>query len=309
LDILVAMVGLILWLTLLIFQLADLCASLLDVRIARYSDENAEHPHIRFSRYFWIFPIGACLGVAVILGVDLAGRLIFLLAQPIEGVIILLGLTASTLIVAALIVIVIANGHVVSYSSLAAALREQGSTRVTKKQLDEYRRQLAEISARNTPPRSDSRNSRGQRDLRKRVDALAREFRLDPPSGLSAIDAVRWAWSARFLFGASSWRLIPAVIGLVPISAIVLGGSALVTFGGVPLIVLLLVPTPMSLLIALAAARSSLAVTATGVATTQTARIEVEQLLSTLERSSRRGVAGLGERVARALQILREQQG
>jgi hypothetical protein len=37
-------------------------------------------------------------------------------------------------------------------------------------------------------------------------------------------------------------------------------------------------------------------------------RSEVEDLLIELEKSSRKGVAGLGDRVTRALQILREQQ-
>jgi hypothetical protein len=37
-------------------------------------------------------------------------------------------------------------------------------------------------------------------------------------------------------------------------------------------------------------------------------RADIIGLLEGLERSSRKGVAGLGDRVARALQILREQQ-
>jgi len=37
-------------------------------------------------------------------------------------------------------------------------------------------------------------------------------------------------------------------------------------------------------------------------------RVEIIRLLESYERASRKGVAGLGDRVARALQILREQQ-
>jgi len=60
--------------------------------------------------------------------------------------------------------------------------------------------------------------------------------------------------------------------------------------------------------LALTSARASLASKTAWHAVYLKQRSEVEDLLIELEKSSRKGVAGLGDRVTRALQILREQQ-
>jgi hypothetical protein len=284
LDIVVAVGALILWLSLLTFQLADLGAQLLDFRRARFSAEKLVDPHIRLSGLFWIFPFIAGLSVALLLGVDFAGHLIFLGAQPVEGAIILLWLVAFSLVVTVAIAFAFTRGSGPSYSSLRARLIDVGTQRVPSAQLEQYRRELADIDAHHN-------------------------FRRDSPLGLSTIDSVHWATAARFLRGRGWWRLAPAVIGLIPIVSVLFGGSGLITYGGVPLVVLFVVPTPISLLIAVTAARTALAATAAWNAVSQATRMEVEQLLARLDRTSRRGVAGLAERVARALQILREQQG
>jgi len=70
----------------------------------------------------------------------------------------------------------------------------------------------------------------------------------------------------------------------------------------------LLVAFAVSGLLALASARASLASKTAWHAVYLKQRTEVEDILIELERASRKGVAGLGDRVARALQILREQQ-
>jgi hypothetical protein len=307
-NILLADVGLILWFALLIFQLSDLAASILDIRNAPFANEGG-HVRRRYATTFWLLPLSIATGIVIVIGVEVAGWMIQVMSLPVPGLLVLLGLVAVAVGIVIGIIAALSPRSIASYSSLRLAAMAVGTRRTTKKQVELLRLQLAEVDQRKRDLRIGTRDSKGQRQLRRDVDARVREFRVMPPSGLSAIGSIRWRMAARFLAGSSTWRLVPVVVGLLLIAAVVVWGSGFVQLAGLPLAVILAVPVLVSLIIALLSAKASLAAKATWHAVEQAERTELEQLIANLERTSRRGVAGLGERVARALQILREQQG
>ncbi len=102
------------------------------------------------------------------------------------------------------------------------------------------------------------------------------------------------------LWRATPWRLAPTLLTVAGVIA---------AAGSWPL-VLLAVPLPIvTYVLALAAARGSVAAASARASLHEQQRAEIEELLDRVSRSARKRVAGLGDRVNRALQILREQQG
>lgn len=129
---------------------------------------------------------------------------------------------------------------------------------------------------------------------RDQIEALdARELARSVPAGRRA-SVQLWRYTP--------WRLIPALLAIVHIFVV-----AAIT--AEPVAVVLALPLPViSYVLALAAARASVAAVSARASVHEAQREEIEQLLDTVARASRKRVAGLGDRVNRALQILREQQ-
>ena len=129
---------------------------------------------------------------------------------------------------------------------------------------------------------------------RDQIAALdAREVARSVPAGRSATLQL-WRFTP--------WRLIPALLALAHILFVVF-------LPVVPFAVVLALPLPViAYVLALAAARASVAAASARAAVHEAQREEIDQLLDTVARASRKRVAGLGDRVNRALQILREQQ-
>ena len=75
-----------------------------------------------------------------------------------------------------------------------------------------------------------------------------------------------------------------------------------------PWFVVPVIAATVSFLLALLQARVALAAKAAWHSVYSKQRLDAVKLIEELEKSSRKGVAGLGDRVARALQILRDQQ-
>lgn len=129
---------------------------------------------------------------------------------------------------------------------------------------------------------------------RDQIAALdARERARSVPAGRSVSEQL-WRWTP--------WRLIPAVLATVLFILVIATGGELPA-------VLLAAPLPViAYVLALAAARASVAAASARASVHEAQREEIEELLDTVVRASRKRVAGLGDRVTRALQILREQQ-
>ena len=114
------------------------------------------------------------------------------------------------------------------------------------------------------------------------------------------------------------WQLTAVAFSFLPMVAIVVGepregelrdegGLEEGTLGVAVALVGLLLPV-ISYVLALAVARASVAAAGARTILHSHQRAEIAELIDLAARSSRQKVAGLGDRVARALQILREQQ-
>lgn len=102
------------------------------------------------------------------------------------------------------------------------------------------------------------------------------------------------------LWRGSPWRLVPVLLACLPVALLYAH----------PLAALLALALPViAYLLALAAARASVAAAGARAVVRDAQRAEIEELLRELAKTSRPPVAGLGDRVRRALSILREQQG
>ncbi|GGL02163.1 hypothetical protein GCM10007382_22620 [Salinibacterium xinjiangense] len=142
-------------------------------------------------------------------------------------------------------------------------------------------------------------------DFRQRLVAL------DEREALRCVPASRGANAQ--LWRGVPWQLAAVALSFLPVVATLVGGPRNgEPLDGMPLdwgvaLVGSLLPV-ISYALALAVARASVA--AAGARTTLHAhqRAEIVGLIGEAARSSRQKVAGLGDRVARALQILREQQ-
>jgi hypothetical protein len=132
-------------------------------------------------------------------------------------------------------------------------------------------------------------------DFRQRLVAL------DEREALRAVPQSRGANAQ--LWRGIPWQLAAVVFSFLPVLATLLSGPVVV----VVVIVGLLLPV-ISYVLALAVARASVAAAGARSNLHSTQRAEIAELLETAAKSSRQKVAGLGDRVARALQILREQQ-
>lgn len=153
-------------------------------------------------------------------------------------------------------------------SVLRDELREVTGARLSTEQLTEFRERLASI------------------DEREAARAV-------PPSrGVNAQ-----------LFRGVPWHLAAVALALMPMLAALASGAS---DRSIALVGLLLPAIGYALGLAVARASVAAAGARSGLHSSQ--RAEIVELLELAAKSSRQKVAGLGDRVARALQILREQQ-
>jgi hypothetical protein len=257
------------WLLVAIFELGDVATVFLDSRTARDRDVPGRIARERVNELFWVIPIVALLALGIGVGVDHAGRYFFDTRNPALGSLLLLGIAVLIVAVAGLTVAAVAATDRVSYAALRRELREHEGQRLTPTQLADFRATLARVDART---RSRMRPTR---------------LLLTAPSVL---------------------RLVPVVLGLLLVTAVsvALGlapGDADPSF----VVVSALAPV-LSFLFAVLGIRFSVTSDTAWRRVYAKQRVDILKLLETFDRSSRKGVAGLGDRVARALKILSEQQ-
>ncbi|MBC7591494.1 MAG: hypothetical protein H7226_10690 [Salinibacterium sp.] len=156
-----------------------------------------------------------------------------------------------------------------AFSVLRDELQDASAVRLAQEQLDDFRDRL--------------------RALDERESARA----VPPSRGANAQ-----------LFRGVPWQLAGVALSFLPMIAVIAGPRS--TIGAA--IAGLLLPV-ISYLLALAVARASVAAAGARSSLHWHQRAEIVESLDAAARTSRKKVAGLGDRVARALQILREQQG
>ena len=210
----------------------------------------------------WVVAVCSIMLVIVILGVDLAMRLLLDDAQPFWGGLALVALVALAAVTALLAARALRRPST-GYQVFREELRAHSGSRISRGRLADYRAWLSAIDARTN-------------DVRRRVIVG------------------RWV------------RAIPVVIAAVGFAAAVWLAST----QSLPLwqAALCILPIVASGWLAVIGARAALARTLAIHAVHQKHRAESIILLDDLERKTPRKVAGLTERVSRALAILREQQ-
>jgi hypothetical protein len=211
----------------------------------------------------WTIAVCAIVLVAVVLGVDVAARLLLDRAELLGGALALVGLAAAGAVTALLAARALRRPQT-GYQVIRDELRSQAGTRLAKGRIADYRSWLSAIDER-------------QGDLRRHVVAG------------------RWT------------RVVPVLVALLALAAAI----ALTATGDRPwwTAALCVIPVALSAWLAVWGARISLARNLAIHAVHQKQRAEALLLLEDLDRKSPRKVAGLSERVSRALAILREQQG
>jgi hypothetical protein len=297
------------WVFALFLQLADAAGSLDRLRSARDLALKNGPSRKRIYENIWSLAGGAALALLLGFGVDVAVRLVFDWGQLFAGIVLMLGLLVIALFGALVIVAFMLRGEGLSYAVLRANLLDEAESRPTSEQVRSFRTQLEQIDGRKRHIRFGLRNRAGLAPVRARLESIAAEFAAVPPTGFGAIRPVRWKTANAYLWVGNPLRLIPALLGVIMLAALVVGAAIFGTDSFVLVLILLaIVATALSFLLAIFESRVALAAKAAWHAVYQKQRLDALRLLEDLERSSRKGVSGLGDRVTRALQILRDQQ-
>ncbi len=150
--------------------------------------------------------------------------------------------------------------------------------------------------------RDELQDAAGARLAMERLDDFRQRLTtLDEREAARAVPPSRGANAQ--LWKGTPWQLVAVVASSLPMVA------AVMTDPSSPGVVIagLLLPV-ISYLLALAVARASVAAAGARSGLHMHQRTEIVELLESAAKSSRKKVAGLGDRVARALEILREQQ-
>ncbi len=300
--------GFLLWVLLFALQLSDLFASLVDVRGAHDYRLRRRQAQRRVTEYFWSIPVVFTLVLGFILGIDYAGRLLFGESRTRDGLIVISILLFVAF--AAGIAIVYALGRVdaLSYAALRANLEEESELRVTRAQISAFRSQLDEIDRKHRHIRLGVRDRAALSRTRAELKNLADEFRAVPTSGLRAMTAIGWKYAWAYLWRGNLLRVVAPLLAILTLALAVAIMVIARDWASWWAVLGLVAAAVTSSALAVTSARASLASKTAWHAVYLKQRTEVEDLLIELEKSSRTGVAGLGDRVARALQILREQQ-
>lgn len=290
------------------FQILDFINSLLDLRTAHDSKIGGRVSRRRFTEYFWSIPVTVTLGLVLALGVDFAGRQFFDEANLVAGLVTMEIALLVALVGGLGIVYAILRSETLSYAVLRANLEEDLERRDVGKRLAGYREQLDQVDEKHRKIRFGLRDRARLRRMRERLNQISELFRDVPPVGIEALRAIPWRYAWVYLWRGNVSRVIPPIVATVGL--LILLSTLLITgdWDYWWVLAIGLSAVAVSSLLALGSARASLASKTAWHAVYLKQRTEVEDLLIELEKASRKGVAGLGDRVARALQILREQQ-
>ncbi len=258
------------WLGAFSLQLADLGTARFD---SRRLDRGARTV-VRLHPVAWVVPVVAVAIVGLGVGVDVIARILFTGGSAVTAILAAFLLVAGLVAAWLIVTVAVTRPASDSYRALRDELIDLAGTRVQQDWLDGLRGRLRAID---------------------RAGDLTE--RLPEPSLRSS-----FAWVLR-----RPQRVIPPVLAVLML--VLVSIFAATNPGQAWFVALAAVGFAASSALAVAGARASLALVAAVRETQVEHRADVEHLLAEAQRSSKKPVAGLGDRVARALQILREQQG
>jgi hypothetical protein len=268
------------WLLVALFQLGDVATVFLDSRTARDRDVPGRIARERTNELFWIVPVAALVALGIGIGIDQAGRYTQVIGTPpghsyslgtLElATLFLLGLAVLVVGVATLALAAVAASDPISYSALRREMREYEDERITPKQFDRFKRRLARV------------------DRRTRSRAQATAFLLTTPSIL---------------------RLAAVLVGIAVVVTVAIAVSLHPSEQTASLVWISVSAPVLSAILAVLGIRLGMSSDAAWRRVYARQRLDILRLLDGFERSTRKRVPGLGDRVARALKILGRQQG
>jgi hypothetical protein len=262
-------VGLIVWLAALSLQFADIGTARFDYRrLAR-----GTRTVVRLHPVAWVVPLAAIAIIGLGFGIEFGTRLLFDEGNAVAALLVGVVLVAAVVGGWLLITVAATNPPADSYRAIRDELVELRGSRVQQEWLDALRARLEAID-----------------------DAGGRAI---PPVELSLRSTAGWVVRR-------PQRLIPPLLPLVTIIPLVFAAAG--DPSGPWLLVAAILAIVLSAGLSVLGARRSLELLSAVREAQVQYRLEAEQLLIEAEKTSRKPVAGLGERVTRALQILREQQ-
>jgi hypothetical protein len=257
------------WLLVVLLQLGDVATVFLDSRTARDRDVPGRIARERTNELFWVIPVGALVALGIGVGIDHAIRHFFDIDNLALGSLFVLGMAVLVVGIGALALAAVAATDPISYSALRRELREYEGERITPKRLAEYRARLARIDS-----RTRSRTQTGK----------------------------------LLLTSQSILRLVTILIGACVIVAVAIAANVAPTSDSAGLITISAFAPIINALFAVLAIRFAVTSDSAWRRVYARQRLDIQKLLEGFERTARKGVAGLGDRVARALKILGEQQ-
>ncbi|CAO1650897.1 Integral membrane protein [Salinibacterium sp. NYA9b] len=259
-----------LWLIAFSAQLADYATARFDdLRLAR-----GVRTRLRLHPVAWIVPTAGLGIVALTIAADWSTRLFF--AEPAQApaaILIALSTVVVAVTIVAIIAVVVVRPPADSYRLVRDELIESAGLRIHQDQVDEFRARVSAIDG----------ASRGRVNTGAGTVSAALQLSVRTP-----------------------YRLIAPVLALGLVIAAVIETSQGSSQG--PAVVIAVIALVASFIIGVSAAQASLALGASVRSTQDVYRGELMSLIVDAERSSKKRVAGLGDRVTRALSILREQQ-
>ncbi|MBH0111171.1 hypothetical protein I6E81_13425 [Salinibacterium sp. NG22] len=259
-----------LWLIAFSAQLADYATARFDdLRLAR-----GVRTRLRLHPVAWIVPTAGLGIVALTIAADWSTRLFF--AEPAQApaaILIALSTVVVAVTIVAIIAVVVVRPPADSYRLVRDELIESAGLRIHQDQVDEFRARVSAIDG----------ASRGRVNTGAGTVSAALQLSVRTP-----------------------YRLIAPVLALGLVIAAVVETSQGSSQG--PAVVIAVIALVASFIIGVSAAQASLALGASVRSTQDVYRGELMSLIVDAERSSKKRVAGLGDRVTRALSILREQQ-
>lgn len=265
-----SLIGLAVWLLALSLQFADIGTARFDYRRLARGNRTV----VRLHPVAWVVPLAALAIVGLGFGIAWGAELWFGEDQPVAAL--LVALLLAALVVGGWLVVTVAatNPASDSYRAIRDELVELRGARVQQEWINGLRERLTALD-----------------------DAGGRTI---PPVDLSLKSTAGWIVRR-------PQRLIPPAIPLLTIIPLALAAGEHPE--ALPLIALGITAVVLSAVLSIVGARRSLELLAAVREAQVQFRSEAEQLLIEGEKISRKPVAGLGDRVTRALQILREQQG
>lgn len=284
----------------------DALTSVMDIASAQDRALRPREERRRITENAWSLIGGVLLAIAIGFGVDVAVRLFFDWNAWMAGI----GLILVLLLVAVygslgiLWLTVRREGE--SYAVLRADLAEHEDRQLTEDQVEEFRSRLERIDERHRRIRFGLRDRAGLRAIRARLDVISEELSVVPEPGLGAVRRVRLDTANAYLWRGNAWRLVPALLAIVFAAS----AAVLLVYGASYWywVAIALAVAVASFLFALLASRLALGAKVAQHAVNRVQRADAVRLLDEREKTARRKTAGLGDRVARALQILRDQQ-